>query len=180
MQDPIARSVKRLTIAIWVLAVVSVLNLCVSIVSVLFPPFIAQRITASLPKNPIPELSEKFEELRNFSELPIEKQIAGASVIVLATWKEENGKLKCIISEILKQKPGTVFHYKVGDEYTSGSRYPQERVSYGDGQVMLFVGSPARMQYAVTYSNDRIAGMGDMPLALLREMVQTVDKASQN
>lgn len=176
MQDTTAQSLKRLTIAVWILALLTFLNICVSVLNVLFPPFLAQRVAASLPARPLPELSTSFERTQNFSELPIEKQIAGASAITLTTWKNEDGKLKCIISEILKLTPDTVFHYKVGDEYASESRYPRERISYGDGQVIFFIGSPARMQYSVTYSNDRIRGLGDVPLGLFREMVQTINR----
>lgn len=177
-QDQTKRSVKRLTVAVWVLSVVTVINLGVSLFAALFPPFIAQRITASMPESPLPKMVQEIEEFQNFSQLSVENQIAGASVIVLSTWKKEDGKLKCIISEILKQKPGTIFHYRVGDEYTSASRYPQERTSYGDGLVMLFTGSPASMRLSASYTGDRIGGLGDMPLGLFREMVNTIVKVS--
>ena len=40
---------------------------------------------------------------------------------------------------------------------------------FGDGAVVFFMGSPATMKMAVTYTGDRIHGLGDIPIELLRE-----------
>ena len=55
---------------------------------------------------------------------------------------DDDGKSRAVISEILKQEPGTMFYYRVGDEYPNASFYPQDNSNYGDGVVIFFTGSP--------------------------------------
>lgn len=107
---------------------------------------------------------------RPFYELPIEEQIEEASVIAVARFEPaEDGRRKAVMTELLKRKEGTTFHYDVGDEYSPASYYPKEGMSYGDGIVIFFEGSPAMMRRSMTYSGDRIGGLGDMPLKLFRD-----------
>ena len=77
--------------------------------------------------------------------------------------------LERIVTEIVKNKPGTTMYYEVGDEYSSSSYYPKGNTRYGNGLVIFFTGSPAQMALSMTYSGDRISGLGDMPLKLFRE-----------
>ena len=58
--------------------------------------------------------------------------------------------------------------YAVAEDDLRG-RAREFRAAMGDGEVVFFTGSPAMMQLAMSYSEDRIRGLGDMPLALLRE-----------
>lgn len=110
------------------------------------------------------------EKASNFHELPIEKQIEKASVIALAKFEPSgDGGFKAVFTEILKQAPSTEFYYKVGDEYPGGRHYPKESVRIGDGLAVFFEGAPASMRRSMTYSGDRISGLGDMPLALFRQ-----------
>lgn len=107
---------------------------------------------------------------RQFYELPIEEKIEAASVIALARFEPaEDGRKKAVLKEILKKNEGTTFYYDIGDEFGPLSRYPKENAGYGDGIIIFFEGSPAMMRSAMTFSGDRIAGLGDMPLELLRE-----------
>jgi hypothetical protein len=109
-------------------------------------------------------------EGQSFHELPMEEQIKRASVIALARYEPgEDGKMKAVIREFLKMAPDTVIHYKVGDEFASGSFYPSPERHYGDGMVIFFVGSPASMRLSMTYSGDRIHGLGDIPVELFRK-----------
>ena len=106
----------------------------------------------------------------NFHELPIEEQIQKSSVIALARFERgPDGSQKAIITEVLKQTPGTVFYYKIGDEYPEGRHYPTQRERLSDGLIIFFEGSPANTRMSMTYSGERIRSLGDMPLALLRE-----------
>lgn len=165
----ITRSLKRLTIAVWILAVVILLNLIVSLFAALFPPAIMKRLTSLSP-----ELQSSDERsYEGFHDWPVEKQIAAATVIAVGQSKEENGRLKCIISEILKQAPNTVFYYKVGDEYRQASHDVKPGTDYGDGQIMFFTGSPATFRYSASFSHGRARGLGDMPLEKLKEMIAT-------
>jgi hypothetical protein len=166
-----SRAIGRLTVAVWVLVGTSLLNLAVSIFGTFYPPFMVQRITDALNASPQLGSREQGDRYSGFHDWPLEKQIAAASVIALTKHRAENGKIKSVIVELLKLKPGTAFYYKLGDEY--GSEYnAKERTAYGDGQVMFFVGSPAQFRYSTTYSGDRILGLGDMPIALLRQKIQ--------
>ena len=104
-----------------------------------------------------------------FRELSVEDQIKSASVIALARYEPaSDGRKKAVIKEILKKAPGTEFFYAVGDEYPSGSYYPVEGSSRGDGLVIFFRGSPAMMRMSMSYTGDRIHSLGDIPLELFR------------
>jgi hypothetical protein len=171
--DSTAKSIKRLTLGVWILSILTLGNLIISIVAFLHPPFLARRIMASLPEPKVSSSSHAREDDYNgFYDWPLEKQIQTASVIAVGKWQKEDKKLKCIIVEILKQKPGIKFYYKVGDEYTSGSFYPKGDANYLDGQVMFFTGSPPMCRYSVSYSEDRVTGFGDMPIDELRRMIK--------
>jgi hypothetical protein len=97
--DFTARKVKRLTVAVWILAILLCCTLLVS--------FILLR-TVSIATS-------------DFHNLSPEKQVQSSSVIALATYQKSGATLKCIISEILKHSPDTAFYYKVGDEFRTKS-----------------------------------------------------------
>jgi hypothetical protein len=102
--------------------------------------------------------------------LGLEEQIRQASVIALAKYeKSPDGKMKAVIRELLKKESGTTIYYSIGDEYPSSSYYPSENRSYGDGVVIFFTGSPARMGMSMTFTGNRISGMGDLPVELFRK-----------
>jgi len=123
---------------------------------------------AFIPSESAPRPSNDNREKVPFSDLNIEDQIKHASVIALGeNIKNEDGQVKTVITEILKKDKGVVFYYEEGVEYRSF--YPRERVSYGDGVVIFFNGSPATMKRSMTYRGDRISSLGDMPLKLFRE-----------
>lgn len=177
--SPTARSIKHLTIAIWVLAA-SVTGLLVfSVVSWVFPPPYVNQFLESPAATQGPSASKSPPELLGagdgetevpFYELPIEQQIERASMIAVARFEEgEDGKMRAIITEILKKSPGTVSYYDVGDEHPRSSYYKGSDRYYGDGVVMFFTGSPATMSLSMGFNGDRIGGLGDMPLSLLRE-----------
>ena len=117
--------------------------------------------------------SRSSAHYERFYDFPIEKQIEAASVIAIARYEKEGEKLKCVISEILKHSPNTTFYFKVGDEYPQCSRYPKANESYGDGQLMFFVGSPAEFRYSTSFFGDRLSGLGEMPIELLRGKIQS-------
>lgn len=105
-----------------------------------------------------------------FHELGIDEQIAQSSAIALARYERApDGQMKAIVKEFLKKDPGIEIGYNVGDEYVPGSHYPSSRADYGDGLVIFFGGSPAMMRMSVGYSGDRIRGLGDIPLQLVKD-----------
>ena len=111
------------------------------------------------------------DPLANFYAWPLEKQIQSASVIALTRFAQDGPRIKSTITEILKMAPDTTFNYRIGDEYARGSRYVRENTSYGDGEVIFFTGSPATMRYSSTYENDRLLGLGDLPIEILRQTI---------
>lgn len=123
------------------------------------------------PNMPIYESYHRQEDAFNkFHELPVDEQIEMASAIAIAKYeKAPDGKMKAIIKEFLKKNEGTTIYYDIGDEYEASSFYPEEKVRYGEGVIIFFTGSPASMRMSMTFSGDRIGGLGDMPLVLLRE-----------
>jgi len=104
-----------------------------------------------------------------FHELSLEDKIKASSVIALMRYeKSPNGESKTIIKEFLKKEKNTTIYYKVGDEYKN-SHYPKSQKLYGDGVITFFQGSPAKMRFSTTYHGDRIGGLSDLPIELLRE-----------
>lgn len=105
-----------------------------------------------------------------FHELELDDQIKTASVIALAKYEPSpDGKMKAIIKEFLKKDSNTTIYYNVGDEYQPSSYYPKDKTSYGDGLIIFFTDSPATMKMSMTYTGDRIRGLGDLPIELLRK-----------
>lgn len=112
--------------------------------------------------------------IEKFGELPLDEMIANATVILRTEIrKNEQGRYQSVIKEILKQQDGVDFYYKVGDVYNDHSdynNYEERRITIPNGFIVFMTGSPATMRYSVSYSeNERISGLGDLPLVLLRE-----------
>lgn len=75
------------------------------------------------------------------------------------------------VAEVLLLRPGTVLHYRVGDRFGRFEEAARPDTSYGDGRVVFFTGSPARMRLSVTHHQGRLAGLADLPLDLFRQLV---------
>jgi hypothetical protein len=170
--DSIARSIRRLSLAVWALVAVTAASIIASWIPFFAPSLFSRGLTATLPESSDFAVHSQSAADIGFSEWPLDKQIERASVIAVAKWQRANGTLKCVISEILKKTPNTTFYYKVGDEYQPANHAVRDDISYGDGQIMFFIGSPATFRFSTTYANNRIGGMGDMPISELREAIQ--------
>ncbi|MDH5797452.1 MAG: hypothetical protein OEZ19_02720 [Paracoccaceae bacterium] len=108
-----------------------------------------------------------------FHDLPIEGQIQHSSVIALAKYEPApDGQLKAIIKEFFKKDPGVTIYYDIGDEHALSSHYPKDNTKYGDGEIIFFTGNPATMRMSISYSGNRIHGLGDLPIELLRKKCQ--------
>jgi hypothetical protein len=171
--DQATRAIRRLSVAVWILAIVVAANLVVSILQFFYPALLASRIMTALPQKLIMADGSTMEEYNSFHDWPVERQIQAASVIALARWEKSGPTLRCIISEILKQASNTKFYYKVGDEYRSRSLVVRDdKTDYGDGQIIFFTGSPASARFSTGWKGDRLTGLGDMPIAELRELIR--------
>jgi hypothetical protein len=172
-QEAIVRALRRLTIAVW--ALTAVLAVFVGMYLLAYIPYFSVMADSSSERQPstgpsgASKLTERFEK---FYELPPEKQIEAASVIALAKYQKDGDRMKCVISEILKKAPETKFYYKVGDEYGQCSHYMKPGEDRGDGQIMFFVGNPAQFRFSASFRGDRLTGLGDMPVDVLRKQIK--------
>jgi len=116
-------------------------------------------------------ISQGKQERSDFDRGFVESRVQSASVIALTKWERSRCTLRCVVTDILKQGPGSAFSYKVGDEISDLDEQVASDISYGDGQVLFYTGSPARLEQTATYYGDRIAGLGGIPISNLREIV---------
>ena len=121
---------------------------------------------------PAPIAGSSPESSVPFHMLAIEDKIRQASIIAIARYeKQPDGTLKAVLKEFLKKNANVEFYYSLGDEYPYASRHPapDKKVSYGDGEIIFFTGSPAIMKESITFDRERIIAFGDMPLELFRK-----------
>lgn len=163
-------AIRRLTVAVWILIALVIINICISLLGALFPLATAKRLAVSTPETFSSSLAP-LEEYNNFSDWPLKKQIENATVIAVIRYEKDGDRFKAIISEILKQDPNVDFHYKVGDEYSLAGFVPREGTTYGDGSIIFFTGTHALMRYGCDLFGDRIAAFGDMSLDVLKQLV---------
>jgi len=173
--DRLVRAIRNLTIAVSCVAAGVLLLVAMTFYSYARFYWRASRAAASDSKSlaasksvnfPSSDQPQRFEG-KDFNELTNEKQIKYASAILLTKWvKSPRQKTRAIVSEIVKHKPGTELHFKVGDEYPTYGRPDSECA--GDGEVVLMVDSPAQMRSSSSYTGDRLDSLG-MTLAELRE-----------
>ena len=172
-QEAIVRAIRRLTIAVW--ALTAVLAVFVRMYLVAYIPYFS--MMGDSPSEPrsssSPSVASKLTDRYNkFFEWPPEKQIEAASVIAIAKYQKDGDRMKCVISEILKKAPDTKFYYNVGDEYGQCSHYMKPGEDRGDGQIMFFVGNPAEFRFSASFRGDRLTGLGDMPIDVLRKQLK--------
>lgn len=105
-----------------------------------------------------------------FHEQSLDDRIRNSSVIALARYEPApDGRMKAVVKEFLKRDPDVTIYYDIGDEYPGASYYPKTNTSYGDGVIIFFVGSPAEMRLSTSFAGDRIRGLADLPVELLRK-----------
>jgi hypothetical protein len=165
--DSLARAVKRLTIAVWALIVVIAIQVAFYLSAYIPSVMMMFRDNTDSSR----DARKSLPTGENFHELPTEELIKAATVITLSKHVVEEGKGKCVLTEILKQAPGVRFYYKIGDSFRHCSFDPAEEAQYGNGQITFFAGNPAEMRYAITYFDDRVSSLGDMPLEELRRLI---------
>ncbi len=106
-----------------------------------------------------------------FHDLAVDQKIDASTVIVLARYQPEtDGRMAAIITEVLKNEPGSGFDFKVGDEYPPVSYYKDES-NRGEGAVVFFSGKPAYQMSSASYTGDTIAGLQYIPMTLFLEKI---------
>ena len=159
--DPLVRAVGSLTKAVWSLVGMMVVAFGVFVYALLLPMLQATRSISKMQK-------DVYFDGKLFNELPTEKQVKYASVILITKHETTPARVREVIAEILKVKPGTEFHYKVGDELPDLSM-PAGSACQGDGDVVFMVGSPAQLREVTSYTGPRLDGNAGLLVADLRE-----------
>ncbi|MFN7941077.1 MAG: hypothetical protein U0X73_05735 [Thermoanaerobaculia bacterium] len=164
----LVRSVRRQTVAIWVL--VGLLALGFGVPWLKYFRFkLAQPAAAHQVATQGTELEPEPAFDNEFYARPLEEKIARATVILLTRLEKTGERHREVVAEIIKQKPGVRLYYKVGDEYEPLSHAPTPSCQdcEGQGQVVFMLGNPASMVYSFTYEGERLE-MGGMPITELR------------
>ncbi|WP_252271262.1 hypothetical protein [Pseudomonas subflava] len=181
---PLAKPIRRLTIAVWVTAAALIFSTVAPYVVMLFPQFYAAQMTRieesldkqlgnaelSVSTKPVAE-KQKFSTIPEgqFHAMSLDERIKHASAIALTRIEmTDDGKQRQVIQEFLKKAPGVTVYNEVGSEFQS--RYVSgDDMDYGDGAIVFFLGSPARATSWSYFRGDRVDSLEGIPLALLRE-----------
>jgi hypothetical protein len=92
------------------------------------------------------------------------------TAILLVTYKPvSDGKISAVIGEFLKKDIGAQISHDVGDEFPPASYYPDSNKDRGTGALVFLTGTPAYMRMSLSISENRIAGLGGMPIEAPRE-----------
>ena len=162
----LARSVRRLTRAVWCLLGLLVLTFAAPWIMYLVGPTsrvtTRQVTTSGRPAEaPLP-YEPSFDN--DFHARKPEEQIKRATVILVTRIQKDQGEHKAVISEIVKRGPKIRFYYAVGDEYGEMSHLPASNCEgcEGEGQVVFLLGNPATMAASYGYRDGRIDSFGGM------------------
>lgn len=169
MDDPsqlskIAGGVRALTIAVWCLVAINVIQVAAWLVPMLAPEFYMRRFATA---SGVPS-----ERLESWEGLALEEKLKRSTVVLITENKREGDKIKAIIKDIPKHDPDTTFHYALGDEYRPLSATIRENTTYGEGAIVLLQGSPASMRESYSIYNGSISGLGDMPLEKVYRLIE--------
>jgi hypothetical protein len=173
--DSLAKAVRTLALAVGFLAA-GVLALFALYVFFLYQSraFFRGATSASMSSNrtthPAGPPGARADE-KPFHSLPVEEKIQRSKAILLTKHQEQGGRVKAVVSEILK-RPDAGLNYSVGDEFPDLSRYAEAGTDFGDGDVVFFADSSNDERESMTYRHGRIAALGDMPLDVLRVMIR--------
>jgi hypothetical protein len=126
MDDPsqlfkIASGVRALTIAVWCLVAINVIQVAAWLVPMLAPEFYMRRLatTSGVPS----------ERLESWEGLSLEDKLKRSTVVLITENEREGNKIRAIIKDIPKRKPDTTFYYAVGEEYRPLSTTARENTT---------------------------------------------------
>ena len=178
---PTETSIKRLTLAIWVVAAVLLAQVIVSVVPFIFPNWFFSKFSETgFESHPIPEAATelpRFTSVKENSSPPDthtmtgEEQIAAASAIILSEIRPEGDKYQWYVTEIVKDTTGGELSIKVGDQYPRHPLYPEPNSKIPEGSLVFTWGEiPTEWHTSYIYDN-RIPSFGGMPVSKLRDLV---------
>lgn len=169
----LVRTVRRQTIAIWIL--VGVLALSYGAPWVTYLLYRAKAAEPSASLSPTGEVEQPEAEVpfdNDFHARPVEEKVRRATAILLTRPEKVGDEHRQVVSEIIKLKPGVRLYYKVGDEYErlSRSEAPSCRECEEQRQIVFMLGNPATMAYSATFEGERLLGMGHIAIDELRRL----------
>lgn len=172
----LVRSVRRQTVALWILVVVLVVSHGLPWLTYLLQSPRSWSFAAGQRSED--ELGATEDEVpydNQFHARPVEEKVERATAILRTRLETTGERHREVVAEIIKQKPGIRLYYQVGDEYERLSHLatPDCEGCESDGQVVFMVGNPANMVYSTTYRGDRVGTLGDMPINELRRLAAT-------
>jgi hypothetical protein len=161
--EHIAKYIKGLTVAVWCLVVLNVIQVGAWMIPYLAPNFFQRHLTS---------VGTSQNVLEDWQGLSFEEKVKRATVVLVTQNRQDQGTIRAIVKVILKKAPNTSFDYGVGDEYGPASiSQPKADTRYGDGSLILLSGSPAIYQESYSIYGGSIPGLNEMPLTKVREIV---------
>jgi len=163
-------AVRSLTIAVWTLVFVTIIDVALTVGGWLVPLFFTSHVVSM--SGGATHSSFPYSSGPAFHTLSLDQKVSTASMILVVRYERDGDRMKAVVADVLKKPAGGADTYEVGAEYPDGMYYPSEGLDHGSGEVVFFAGDPPTMMYSTTYdSHDRIGGLGQMPLAKLKELV---------
>ncbi len=188
-QASIRRTLRRLTLAVWVLAflvgaLLILVGFGVALVTGMFAssPTVVYSPSSAAVTDPHPVERWDFKRYEGFHDWPLAKQVAEASVILVTRYDDSGDEMKEVIAEVLKQTPEAYTSFKVGDAFDKPGSARKDYMGYKpSGRFVFMVDSPARFSYSTTYdeSEGERPGMLGVTRAQLRAVVQDSLKPEQ-
>lgn len=131
--------------------------------------------TSVMETSQIPETNtETIPLINDFDKLSLDEKIEkSTAIIVTKIEKNDTGKYQSRVSEVLKKQENVELYYEAGDIYKNEHPYFDEYESLNrtvpEGFIVFMSENPARMRYSASYSGERVGGLGNISLALLRQ-----------
>lgn len=169
----LVRSVRRQTVALWLLVVVLVVSHGVPWLTYLLQsPKVSSYASAPFSEEGLAAIEGEVPFDNRFHARPVEDKVERATAILLTRLETSGERHREVVAEIIKQRPGIRLYYEVGDEYERLSHYatPGCEGCESDGQVVFMIGDPANMVYSTTYRGSRVGSLGDIPIEELRRL----------
>ena len=109
------------------------------------------------------------------SSLSLEERISEANEIALVKYEEsDDGLMRAIVSEVLKQDPDSELGLDVGEEFFRMSFYPDPNERRADAEILVLADPSAKSWPSMSIYGTRIPSLGNMPLDLFREKIEEI------
>jgi hypothetical protein len=171
----LTNSIQNLTKAVWVIAIILLVDVLLSIFPLVLPDtylnlFAKSIIGYNSSENiSIKESPNVMNEV-SFHELTLDEKILESNTIIFVEYiPSDDGRLIATVKEHLKLSNNKYIAYKIGDEYLPSSYYPKEGYSHGDGAILLFRGSSKIAEATFSVYDGRIPSYGDKTIKQLKK-----------